>query len=247
MTPKVELGDGLKQYMSLADETTRELLFSDDKLVKTLHLYDDYFRGDLWLHVPPTPWLGFILFLNAYQMFLAGARMALSGHVAAVLPLLRVALESAAYGFLIEKNPELADIWTNRHTSEHDKKACRKAFTFDKAIIGLNDVAPDIYALAKAAYESAIDYGAHPNPRGVIGHVSIDEARADGLAAIVHTSLYGAGHLETSRGLCACLDFGLAIIGIIVLSGADVSKKQVDELQALSDVKNAVTADYPAS
>jgi hypothetical protein len=242
--PKVELGDGLTQYMALADETARELLLSDNKLVATLRTYDKYFRRDLWFHVCPTPSMGFVLFLNAYQMFLAGARTALGGHAVAIFPVLRTALESAAYGFLIEQKPELAAIWINRHRSEADKKASRNAFTFERAVSGLKDKAPDIYVLARAAYEGAIDYGAHPNPKGVFGHVSIDEDRPDGLVAVTHTSLYGVDHIETIRSLCACLDFGLAIIGMISLSRADTNDKQIAELQVLSDAKNAATADY---
>jgi len=241
---KVEMGEGLTQYMSLADETAKELLLSDDELVKTLQKYDEYFRQNLWPHVSPASPLSFILFLNAYQMFLAGARMALSGHAVAIFPLLRAALESAAYGLLIEQKPELADIWTNRHRSEADKRACRNTFTFEKAVIDLKDKAPDIYALAKGIYEAAIDFGAHPNLKGVFGHVSIDESRPDGMTAVRHTSLYGAGHIETIRSLCACLDFGFVIIGIIAVSAADVSEKQIEELQALNDAKNAATADY---
>lgn len=53
--------------------------------------------------------------------------------------------------------------------------------------------------------------------------------------------------METIRSLCACLDFGLAIIGVISLSRADTNKKQIAELQALSDAKNAVTSDYESA
>jgi hypothetical protein len=241
---RVEMGDGLKQYLSTADETAKELLLSDDKLLSTLQLFDGYFRRGLWHHVSPTSPLSFVLFLNAYQMFLAGARTAFSGHAVAVFPLLRAALESAAYGLLIEQKPELADVWTNRHRSEADKRACRKAFTFDYAIASLKEEAPDICNLAAGAYEAAIDYGAHPNLKGVFGHVSIDETRPDGMIAVTHTSLYGASHIETIRSLCACLDFGLVIISMIAVSVGDISEKQVEELQVLNDAKNTATADY---
>jgi hypothetical protein len=239
--------DGLKHYMSMADETAKELLQSDNKLVTTVLHYDAYFRQELLSHVDPPSILSWILFLNAYQMFLAGARMGLSGHAVAVFPLLRAAIESAAYGFLMELKPELAVIWTNRHKSEADKKACRSAFTFDKAIANLKEKSPDIYALAKGTYEAAIDYGAHPNVIGVFGHVSIDENRSDGMAAVSHTSLYDAGHIETVRSLCACLDFGFVIMGMIVSASRDVSKEQIEALQALSDSKNAATGDYESS
>lgn len=81
---RVELGDGLVQYMMAADETMCELRAADNPLLKAPLQYDAYFQHDLWEHVSPTPIFAFILFLNAYQMFLGAARMALSVHQAAV-------------------------------------------------------------------------------------------------------------------------------------------------------------------
>ncbi|WP_416193377.1 hypothetical protein [Nitrobacter sp. TKz-YC01] len=244
---RVELGDGLVQYMAAADETVRELRAADSPLLKALLQYDAYFRRDVWDHVSPTSAFAFVLFLNAYQMFLGAARMALSGHPAAVFPLLRTALESASYGYLMEQQPTLSEVWGNRHRSEADKRACRNAFTFDKAIKGFAHKAPDIGRLAKEAYEGAIDYGAHPNLKGVFGHVSINEDRPDGMVAVTYTSLYGSGHHETIRGICACLDFGFAIIGIITLSGPTATGKLQNELQALNDAKEAAIAAYQSA
>lgn len=244
---RVDLGDGLLQYMAAADETVRELQAADSPLLKVLLQYDAYFRRDLWEHVAPTPAFALVLFFNAYQMFLGAARMALSGHPAAVFPLVRTALESASYGYLMEQQPALSEVWGNRHRSEADKKTCRDTFTFDKAIKGLADRAPEIERLAKDAYEGAIDYGAHPNLKGVFGHVSINEDRPDGMVAVTHTSLYSSNHLETIRGICACLDFGFAIIGIITLSDPTATGKLQDELQALNDAKEAAIAAYQSA
>jgi hypothetical protein len=239
----VEMGKGLDSYMAAADETAAELLQGDDDLVAALRRYDDYLRRDLWAHVARSSAIGFILQMNAYMVFLAGVRMALS-----VFPLLRTALESASYGLLIERNPVLADVWTHRHRSEADKKICRKAFTFDQGIVHLKDMAPDVYDLAKLAYEGAIDFGAHPNLKGVASHLSFNENRSDGMIAVTLTSLYGSAHIETVRGLCACLDFGFAIIGMIALATPDPGEDRVirliEELQALNDAKNDAVAPY---
>lgn len=245
--PMVEMGEGLDSYMAAADETAAELLAGDDGLVAALRRYDDYLRRDLWAHMR-TSAIGFILQMNAYMVFLSGVRMALSGHSAAVFPLLRTALESAAYGLLIERDPALADVWTHRHRSEADKNACRKAFTFSQGINHLKGIAPEIHDLAKLAYEGAIDFGAHPNLKGVAGHLSINENRPDGMTSVTLTSLYGSTHVETVRGLCACLDFGFAIIGMIALStpdpGVDRVKRLIMELQVINDLKNDAVAPY---
>jgi hypothetical protein len=243
---RVVMDGGIDAYMAAADETLAELLVSDSALVAGLREYDSFFRTRLFAQGPTEP-IALVLFMNAYQLFLAGARMALSGHCAAVFPLLRTALESAAYGGMIASNPALSAVWTERHRGDAEKKACRKSFTFEKAISPLEDRAPDIHALAVLGYEGAIDYGAHPNVRGVFGHVSLDEQREDGLTAVTHTSLYGSAHIETIRGLCACLDFGFAIIGIIALSASTIGDDLVDGLQALNDAKNAAVEPYQSS
>ena len=88
--------------------------------------------------------------------------------------------------------------------------------------------------------------GGHPNIKGVFGHVSLAEDRTDEFVAVTHTSLYGARHIETIRGLCACLDFGLVIIGTIALASASPTDQVTGELQALNDAKNAATEPYSA-
>lgn len=244
---RIELGDGLRQYLAMADECLHELQTSGSPFVKVLLQYDEYLRHDLWQHAPPSPTFSVLLFLNAYQLFLAGARIALSGHPAAIFPLMRTALESASYGFLLEQQPALSETWRNRHRSDADKKACRKAFTFEKAIAGVRERAPDIHRLAQEAYDGAIDYGAHPNLRGVFGHITIDESRPDGMTAVVHTSLYGADHHETIRGLAACLDYGFLLISIIAVASPTASENLAAQLQALNDAKNGAIDAYQSS
>ena len=241
---RVEFGDGLVQYIAIANDTMRELWGLDNPLLKVLFQYDAYFRSDLWEHVSQTPIFANILFINAYQMFLGAVRTALSGHPAAVFPLARTALESASYGYLMEQQPILCEIWSNRHRSEVDKKACRNAFTFDKAIKSLVHKNPDIYRLVKDLYEAAIDYGAHPNFKGVFEHVSINEDRPDGIVAVTHSCLYGSDNPETIRSIYACLEFGFGIIGIITLSGQTATGKLQEELRTLNDLKEAAIAGY---
>lgn len=247
----VEMDKNLDSYMAAADATAAELLQGDDCLVAALRRYVEYLRCGLWAHMVGSSTIGSILQMNAYMVFLAGVRMALSGHAAAVFPLLRTAMESASYGLLIERNPALAEVWTHRHCSEADKKACRKTFTFDQGIVHLKKMVPDVYDLAKLAYEGAIDFGAHPNLKGVANHLSIDENRPDGTTGVTLTSLYESAHIETVRGLCACLDVGFAIIGMIALAtpdpGEDRVKRLIEELQALNDLKNDAVASYQRS
>jgi hypothetical protein len=73
--------------------------------------------------------LSVFLGVNGQMMLQAAIHMAASGHVAAIYPLLRAALESASYGFRTSKDPTLLQIWIDRENGEAQRKACRKAFT----------------------------------------------------------------------------------------------------------------------
>lgn len=122
---RIVIEGGIDSYMAAADETTAELLTSNEPLITALREYDTYFREGLWRqHQPPA--VPLVLCMNAYQLFLAGSRMALSGHCAAVFPLLRTALESAAYASLMTRKPELQEVWTHRHQGEAEKKPAAK-------------------------------------------------------------------------------------------------------------------------
>ncbi|MCP1463313.1 hypothetical protein [Pseudomonas sp. S3E17] len=246
---------GIDYYMSIADKTAQELLASENLMVMVLREYDTYFRERLWQADQPSA-LPLMLQMNAYQLFLASSRMALSGHSAAVFPLLRTALESAAYAGLMIQNPDLEQVWSSRHLGETDaekrifRKACSKDFNFRKAIESLKTLqahAPNILEYIMDCYEHAIDHGAHPNIIGVFSHVTIDNQRADdGLVAANFTSLYSTFHIETIRGLCACLDYGFAIISIIALSRLSISDALLEELDHLVDAKEEATTPYSA-
>lgn len=244
--PIVDVGGGLESYIAAGDENTRELLASDAPVIAALKQFDAFFRDGLWREPVLSNPLAFLLFTNAYMLFLSGARMALTGHAAAIYPLLRTALESACYGFLIERKPDLADVWTQRHQSKAQYDACRNAFTVAKANKLIRPVSADIGNLVEGIYDAAIDFGGHPNIKGVIQHVTMDQDRDDGMVAVNLAGLHGTGGTETTRALVACLDFGLAIAAVIVLGPETPSKALVTKLQELSDLKNAVADELQA-
>jgi hypothetical protein len=75
-----------------------------------------------------TPTAAF-LFMNSYMLYQSSIATALTGHAAAIYPLLRTALESACYGYVMRKDTAIEGLWLNRHDSEAATKAAGKAFT----------------------------------------------------------------------------------------------------------------------
>jgi hypothetical protein len=112
---------------------------------------------------------------------------------------------------------------------------------------GLSEKAPDIHRLERETYEAAINHSAHRNPKGIFGHVQIDDARPDGLTAVTHGSPCDADCHETTRGVCVWLDYTFLIVSIITLSRATVTSELTSELHALNDVKERAISAYQCS
>jgi hypothetical protein len=184
-----------------------------------------------------------VLSMNAYMLFLAGVRVAMTGHVAACFPVLRTALESACYGFLIAKDADLSAVWADRHKDADSKKVCRKAFGS-----AVTDVAklvereqPGGGQWLSDAYDAAIDFGAHPNIKSVFGHVRIlEDVPEDPYFRVNLGGLYGSDHWETYRMLIGCLDFALAIAVVLTRALDNPDLEHEKQLQALNDEKNRV-------
>lgn len=92
--------------------------------------------------------------------------MAMAGQVVEVYALLRLSLESAAYGFYINKDNARAELWLRRHDGVADKKKVRSEFQQKKIEDHIVATAPVLADIFKTLYERTIDYGAHPNERG---------------------------------------------------------------------------------
>lgn len=239
----VEINESLNDYLDKTDAITAALREENSPILQTLHGFDDYFRKTLWRDASGVGPMAMVLSMNAYMLFLAGVRVAMTGHVTACFPVLRTALESACYGFLIAKDPDLSAVWSDRHKDADSKKVCRKAFGS-----AVTDVAklvereqPGGGQWLSDAYDAAIDFGAHPNIKSVFGHVRIlEDEPEDPYFRVNLAGLYGADHWETYRMLIGCLDFALAIAVVLTRALDNPDQKHEEQLQALNDEKNRV-------
>lgn len=241
----VEISQSMDEYIDKGSEVTLALRVENGPILQALHKYHEYFATVLWRDVDLDPIPAF-LSMNAFMLYLAGIRVALTGHVSAVFPVLRTALESASYSFLMTEDPELVDIWTNRHKSKEGLKLCRRRFSsaVPATAAAINREQPGGGDWILEAYDAAIDFGAHPNIRSVFGHVSFDDDQGDDFHRISLTGLYGRDSWETKRVLIGCLDFGLAIAVLLTRALNAPDQEHQDRLQALSDLKNRIVEDF---
>lgn len=237
--------EGIDSYVKMAEKTANQVFDSNHPMIDLLREYDKFFRKNLWELQSITHGLHTILGMNAYMLFLSAVHVAASGAAASVFPLLRTSLESACYSLQMYRNPNLASVWARRHESEFHHKECRQKFSVKIASKLLEDEGQNNAAdFTRRAYDSSIDYGAHPNVKGLVNHIGYDDKRDDGMVAVNLTGLYGPSHTETIRALCACLDMGLAIITVLALLETPLNAIMSDELQKLYSEKDLVTEKY---
>lgn len=231
----------------LHHETPPELMPLVQDLDQIFH--DHFFGGTFEFEALAAP-----LCMNAYTLFLSGVRQALSGHVAATFPLLRSAIESACYAHRIQCAPELADVWVNRHKDEQSFRASKKRFGSAvsetvKALAALDEQAA---AYVQAMYDASIDYGAHPNPKSVLNHLSFAE-ETEIEARFELAGVYGEHSYQVNLALLAAAEAGFACLFIIaalipdhvLLQGdAPVLNGWMDRKNALADHLNGGPVEY---
>ncbi len=69
-----------------------------------------------------------MLFLRCHAAFRTASGLAMAGQAVEAFVQSRVMLENAAYAVHIHRNPALASVWLNRHQSDADLRASRRAF-----------------------------------------------------------------------------------------------------------------------
>lgn len=147
--------------------------FANKGSLKPLKQIDKCFRRALDKPINPRPWFPLQFLHRSHSAFLAATGMAMAGQTVEVYALLRLSLESAAYGFYINRNVARAERWLRRHDSNAEKRSVQQEFQHRKIkehIYGSAKVLAEIY---ERLYERTIDFGAHPNEKGFSSHTKI--------------------------------------------------------------------------
>lgn len=143
-----------------------------DYFYKLSNIDDVFFRLlDDWTdppHIVPVA-----LTFRAHAAFRAASGSAMAGQAVETMPLIRSILEFAGYAALIGDNHDLAEVWLNRHESETALHKMKESFTVGAVKRRLNLLDSDMGKVFVDLYERTIDFGAHPNPNGVLSSTDI--------------------------------------------------------------------------
>ncbi len=112
---------------------------------------------------------------RSHSAYLAACRLAMSGQHPEAFPVIRAQLEQSWYAFHIAMDEseglDRVTTWLRRNEDAETRKRCIKEFAVGnvRATHALHDStnAADVNAI----YEELIDFGAHPNPLGVLGSI----------------------------------------------------------------------------
>lgn len=150
--------------------------------------------------------------LRAHSAYLTAVGAVMAGQLHELHSLLRSCLEQASYGHYIGNDQERWELWMNRHDSRSrtQQDNWRKEFAIRKIIRNLKAADEDLGNLFAELYDQTIDYGGHPNERGMFMNSDIMDL-PDGGKKFLSIYLQGDGLM---------LDFCLkmtAKVGLCVL------------------------------
>lgn len=104
---------------------------------------------------------------RSHSAFLASCRLSMSGQAVETFPLLRSCLEYSLYALHINENPDLAEIWIRRHENPESLREVKRSFQHVQVMKTLLNCNAELHSDLSRLYERTIDFGGHPNERGV--------------------------------------------------------------------------------
>jgi len=163
--------DPLSDFIRSAYENAFATFVNMKSDYERLRNIDGKFRKAIdYLYNTPDWFSGFFL-LRSHSSYLGAVRLSMSAQVYETHMVLRGCLESALYGFFVAKDAEAKETWINRHESEQTLKLMKKTFQMRPILSLLNKTDERVYDAIQELYDRTIDYGAHPNPHGVLGNL----------------------------------------------------------------------------
>ncbi|SHJ41793.1 hypothetical protein [Pseudomonas luteola] len=177
------------------------------------------------------------LSIHARSVWVASIRMAFSGQPYAVPPVVRTALESVCYAYLIHDDASLARVWLDRHKDEKSMRNSRNAFnsavkTVKEKLNTLEDgLGDDIYD----AYQQCINDGAHPNT-GAIPKTRKLALGPNGFSEMYDETndFYGLPSRKTRYALASVASIGLLMCYILSLTLKCFNDLPSDQLSPIS-------------
>lgn len=149
------------------------------------------------------------LLMRCHSAYRAACGTAMAGQIYETFPLLRSALECAAYALFINRTPAMKDVWHNREDSASSKKLMRREFRLSRVTETIERCDKKLAEVFNVLYDRCIDQGGHPNGLGVFGSAQIADT-SDG-KQFKQVYLHGDG-IVLDTGLKTLVEAGICCL-----------------------------------
>lgn len=205
--------DPLVAYLAAADDVQAEAMQALPVWMDVYRELDEIWRLELFEGATGAAPVASSLCVQSFFFWLASVRVALSGHSSATYPLLRTSLEAACYARRIAQDGALARVWLDRERDAAGRKACIKAFGSAVAEVARSfEDEPSFATSIREMYDAAIDFGAHPNPRGILEQIEMENT--DGHTYVTNTAIHSIRSHTAMRSILAVAEHGYFCIAI---------------------------------
>ena len=165
--PEGWIADDVSEYFQKAYENRIAAFATRNVGFRRLIEIDSFLRKCWENMLNPQPGICAVLLQRAHLQFLAGSEAACSGQLYPCMAIHRSAMEAAGYAAVFRQDKEAFEVWINRHENEESLKKARRTITTSKVKEALSQYEKSLETAYTKLYELSIDFGAHPNERGI--------------------------------------------------------------------------------
>lgn len=184
--------DKLSEYLQLARNNQLATFVNLRPEFDLLHEIDDcYVRVAENMLNPKRNLLSILLLYRSHAAYRAACGTSMAGQSPETFVLLRSCLEYSGYALLIHQDQSLALVWLNRHTDDATLRKMRREFQAVNVDNAIQSADAGLGRVYKELYNRAIDFGGHPNTRGLTGSMQLEEG--PDLSRYLQIYLHGDG------------------------------------------------------
>jgi hypothetical protein len=196
--------DALSDFLSKAQANQHGTFANDKRWYGRLAAIDALFLSVAQNIINPKELVPTALFYRAHAAYRAACGLAMSGQANETFALTRSCLEYAAYALLMTSHPGHDIIWLDRNQSEAHKSNMLRAFRMEKVRGSIAHRDRGLLKVFDQLYERSIDFGGHPNQRGVVSSVEIElgPERSQFLQTYLHGNGMHRNHALKSTAQC---------------------------------------------
>jgi hypothetical protein len=208
----------LARFLEVVSQNQRANILRFPESYKIIQRIDGCFVDASRNIVDPKPTLVGPFFLRTHYAFKTSAGMSLAGQVVESFVMMRSCLEYAGYALAIFADPKLdsirarEEVFIRRHFDAGSLKAQKEEFTMSNVRQAISSLDKGLGEIYKSLYERTINYGAHPNPHGMLSAMTYE--RDGDKSATITTLALTTDPIITTFSMKSVAQVGLTALSI---------------------------------